>query len=171
MRSVVLGVGSSFDSYIARPDGTVDFLQPDPAYSFKEFMDSIDATIMGRKTYEVAMKMGGGFGGKMPSYVLSRTLPANKKKNTHFTDRSPAAVVAELRQSPGKDIWLMGGGELAREFLKADLIDRIDLGVMPCLIGSGIPLFPAGFPERQFSLAKSKTYPSGMLELRYVRAR
>lgn len=171
MRAVILGVGISLDGYIARPDGSVDFLKPDPAYSFKEFFDSIDATIMGRKTYEVAMKMGGGFGGKMTSYVMSRTLPTGKKKSTQFTDRSPEQVIAELRQSPGKDIWLMGGGELAREFLKADLIDRIDLGVMPVLIGSGIPLFPSGFPERQFQLSKSKAYPTGMLELSYQRAR
>jgi dihydrofolate reductase len=65
----------------------------------------------------------------------------------------------------------MGGGELAREFLKADLIDRIDLGIMPTLIGSGIALFPGGFPERQFQLVKSKAYPAGMLELSYRRTR
>lgn len=62
MRNIVYGIGIGLDGYIARPDGSVDFLKPDPAYSFKEFSASIDAAIMGRKTYEVAMKMGGSGG-------------------------------------------------------------------------------------------------------------
>jgi dihydrofolate reductase len=66
---------------------------------------------------------------------------------------------------------MMGGGELAREFLKADLIDEIYLGIVPLLLGEGIPLFPNGFPQRDFSLIENKTFSKGMIALKYARAR
>ena len=64
----------------------------------------------------------------------------------------------------------MGGGELAREFLKADLVDEIHLGIVPVLLGEGIPLFPRGFPQRDFSLVENKTYSKGLIALKYKRA-
>jgi dihydrofolate reductase len=76
-----------------------------------------------------------------------------------------------LRKRKGKNIWLMGGGELAREFLKDDFIDEIYLGIVPTLIGEGIPLFPRGFPQREFSLLENKTYGKGLVALKYARAR
>jgi hypothetical protein len=65
----------------------------------------------------------------------------------------------------------MGGGELAREFLKADLIDKLYLGIVPVLVGEGIPLFPSGFPQRSFSLVENKTYSRGLIALKYRRVR
>jgi dihydrofolate reductase len=65
----------------------------------------------------------------------------------------------------------MGGGELAREFLKDDLIDELYLGVVPTLIGEGIPLFPSGYPQREFSLLENKTYSKGLIALKYERVR
>ena len=78
---------------------------------------------------------------------------------------------AGVRMSKGKDIWLIGGGELAREFLKEDLVDELYLGTVPVLIGEGIPLFAAGFPQREFMLTESKTYSGGLIPLRYERVR
>jgi dihydrofolate reductase len=66
---------------------------------------------------------------------------------------------------------MMGGGELAREFLKADLLDEIYLGIVPVLLGEGIPLFPNGFPQRDFSLIENKTFSKGMIALKYARAK
>jgi dihydrofolate reductase len=65
----------------------------------------------------------------------------------------------------------MGGGELAREFLKADLVDELYLGVVPVLLGEGIPLFPTGFPQRNFSLVENKTHSKGLIALKYQRTR
>ena len=65
----------------------------------------------------------------------------------------------------------MGGGELARAFLNADLVDRLYLGVVPTLLGEGIPLFPSGFPQRKFTLLENKTYSRGLITLTYERAR
>jgi dihydrofolate reductase len=76
-----------------------------------------------------------------------------------------------VRERPGKDIWLMGGGELARAFLNADLVDRLHLGVVPVLLGAGIPLFPSGFPQRDFRLIENKTFSKGLISLMYERSR
>jgi dihydrofolate reductase len=65
----------------------------------------------------------------------------------------------------------MGGGELARDFLQADLVDELYLGVVPVLLGEGIPLFPRGFPQRDFALVENKTYSKGMIALKYKRVR
>jgi dihydrofolate reductase len=107
----------------------------------------------------------------MKTYVFSHSKPAGERDGVVFTNRSPAVIVRELRKGRGKDIWLMGGGELVREFLKADLIDELYLGIVPRLIGEGIPLFPSGFPQRDFSLVENKTYAKGMIALKYRRVR
>ena len=76
-----------------------------------------------------------------------------------------------LRKKKGKDIWLIGGGELTREFLKEDLVDELYLGIVPVLIGEGTPLFAAGFPQRGFTLTESKTYSGGLIARKYERVR
>jgi dihydrofolate reductase len=171
MRKVVLGLGISLDGYIARPDGAVDFLFMPKDYSMAPFFKTIDTALMGRKTYEVALQMGGGFGGSMVSYVFSSSLPAGERDGVTFTRKSPAVLVEELRKRKGKDIWLMGGGLLVRDFLKADLVDELYIGVVPVLIGDGIPLFPSGFPQRDFTLTENKTFSRGLIALKYKRAR
>lgn len=181
MRKVVLGLGISLDGYIARPDGAVDFLDiakkdsgpPGKEYSMAAFFKSIDTAIMGRKTYDVGLKMSGGkinmFG--MKGYVCSRSLPAGERDGVIFVNDSPKSLVGKIRNTAGKNIWLMGGGELARDFLKEDLVDELYLGVVPILIGEGIPLFPSGFPQREFALLENKTYSRGLISVRYERVR
>jgi dihydrofolate reductase len=173
VRKVILGLGISLDGYIARPDGSVDFLFMPKDYSMAPFFATVDAAIMGRKTYDAALKMGGGsFGGSsMTTYIMSRTLPPGDRDGAHFVEESPAVLMRRLRKKSGKHIWLMGGGELAREFLKADLVDELYIGVVPVLIGEGLPLFPAGFPQREFALVENKTYSKGMIALKYNRVR
>jgi dihydrofolate reductase len=168
----VLGVGISLDGYIARPDGAVDFLFMPKDYSMAPFFSTIDTAIMGRKTLEVALKLGGGsFGSAMTTYVFSHSQPPGERDGLIFVNHAPAKLIGQLRKRPGKDIWLMGGGELARAFLKADLVDGLYLGIVPVLIGEGIPLFPSGFPQREFKLVENKTYSKGLISLMYKRAR
>ncbi len=172
MRKVILGLGISIDGYIARLDGTFDFLFMPKDFSMAEFFASIDTGIMGRKTYEVAKAQGeGGFGPKIKTYVLSRTLPPGDREGMTFVNVSPQTLVEEIRQRKGKDIWLMGGGEVARDFLKADLVDELHLGVVPVLLGEGLPLFPSGFPQRNFTLIENKTFSRGLISLKYKRVR
>jgi len=170
-RKVILGLGISLDGYIARPDGSVDFLFMPKDYSMGSFFKTIDTAILGRKTYEDGLKMGGTFTGSIKYFVFSKTQPPGERNHVTFTNDSPSGVLAEIRKKPGKHIWLMGGGILIRDFLKEDLVDELYMGVIPTLIGEGIPLFPSGFPQREFDLIENKTYSQGMIGLRYARAR
>ena len=173
MRKIVLGLGISLDGYIARPDGSVDFLFMPKDYSMAPFFKTIDVAILGRKTYDVGVRMSGGkFDGQgLNCYVFSRSQPAGEHGGANFVNEPLAKFVQSLRKRPGKNIWLMGGGELAREFLKDDLVDELYLGIVPVLIGEGIPLFPSRFPQREFSLLENKTYSRGLIALKYARVR
>lgn len=174
MRPVILGLGISLDGYIARKNGAVDFLVMDPDHDWMAFFQRIDVWLMGRKTLEHALQMQGVE--KFESQGL-RTIVFSREgrgfEGVEVTNENPASVVRQLREDDpnGKGIWLGGGGELVKSFLEADLVDRIELGIVPTLIGSGIPLFPAGFPERKFKLIESKSYPkTGLLTVVYERA-
>src|SRR5215469_7201493 len=107
MRNVVLGAGISMDGYIARPDGSVDWLKPDPEYDFSAFFKTIDVAIMGRKTYDV-FKQGPRL--NFETYVYSRAIPAGKNDSVEFTSVAPSDLVKLLKSAPGKNIWLAGGG-------------------------------------------------------------
>jgi len=170
-RKVLLGLGISLDGYIARLDGSVDFLFMPKDYSMGPFLKTIDTAVLGRKTYDDGLKMGGTFTGSTKYYVFSRSLPPGERNGAIFVNDSPSALIAEIRKKPGKNIWLMGGGILIRDFLKEDLVDELYIGVVPILIGEGIPLFPSGFPQREFDLVENKSYSRGMIALKYERAR
>jgi dihydrofolate reductase len=174
MRKIVYGVGTSLDGYIARLDGSLDFLHLTPSnYSMGPFFKTIDVALMGRKTYEVGVRMSGGkfVSHGLCCYIFSRSLPEGERDGAVFVRDDPKKVVEELRRKKGKDIWLAGGGVLTREFLKEDLVDELYLGIVPVLIGEGIPLFAPGFPQREFTLTESKTYSGDLVALRYARAK
>jgi dihydrofolate reductase len=134
----------------------------------------MDTILMGRKTLDAVVAMTGGSYKppvKAPTYVFSRTQPPGERDGVIFTNQSPAAWLRKIRARPGKHICHMGGGELARSFLKADLIDELALGVVPILLGTGLPLFPSGFPQRDFTLVENKTYSKNQISLTYRRVR
>ncbi len=173
MRNVILAVGMSLDGYIARPDGALDFLTTPKDYSMEAFWATTDAAVMGRKSYQAGLQMNGG---KLPEtsqalYVFSRSAPPGTRDGVTFVNQAPAAFIEGLRKQRGKDIWLIGGGELTFAFLQADLVDGLHLGIVPTLLGDGIPMFPRGFPQRDFRLIESKTYSKGLISLKYKRSR
>jgi dihydrofolate reductase len=173
MRNVVLGLGISLDGYIARLNGAVDFLFMPKDYSMGPFFATVDTALMGRKTLDAGLRMSGGSlpRSNMPMYVFSKSKPPGERDGVIFVNETPATLIRKLRRRPGKDLWLMGGGELARDFLNADLIDRLYLGIVPVLLGEGIPLFPSGFPQRDFTLLENKSYSQGLISLKYERSR
>jgi dihydrofolate reductase len=104
--------------------------------------------------------------------VVSKSKLAGERDGVIFVNETPAAFIRKLRRRPGKDIWLMDGGELARAYLlDADLVDRLRLGVVPVVLGGGIPLFPSGFSQRDFTLLENKTYSKGWIALTNERSR
>ena len=175
MRKVKYAVGASLDGYVAAADGSVDWLNRATSkakgedFGMREFFQSIDTVLMGRKTYEIALQMGMGKGGypKMKNYVFSRTLPPGERDGVEFVSGDPGELIARLRQQPGKDIWLCGGGELAREVLKSQALDEVILGIVPVLIGGGRSTFPPGFPETEVELVECKQYKGGVVGLTY----
>jgi dihydrofolate reductase len=172
MRKIILSLGVSLDGYIARANGDVDFLFMPKNYPANDKFGLVDTTIMGRKTLDVGLRMtGGSLPGGFRTYVFSHSQPAGARDGINYVDESPRDFVQKLRQKGGKNIWLMGGGELARDFLKEDLVDEIHLGIIPVLLGDGIRLFLGGFPQLEFSLQENKSYFGGMVELKYARAR
>ena len=140
-----------------------------------DFFAKIDTTIMGRKTAAVWAKMRKA--GEIPdtpgmaNYVISRRWKPGKRDGFEVVSGSLKTFVRKLKRRPGKDIYLGGGGELARSFLEEDLIDELFIGLGPVLLGEGIPGFPGKFPQRDFKLTACKSYSSGSVELRYERMR
>jgi dihydrofolate reductase len=134
------------------------------------YAKQFDVIVAGRKTLPPGKASGGSKGmGKVACYVFSRTVSPGKHGGAEYVNQAPSELIRELKSRPGKNIWLFGGGELTREFLKEDLIDRMDLGIMPVLLGEGIPLFPHGFPQRDFAPVKIESYKSGVLLASYAR--
>jgi len=176
-RKVILGFGISLDGYIARRNGAMDFLVIDKEGEalMADFFAKIDTTIMGRKTAVGMLKMRKS--GEMPetpgitNYVVSRRWKPGKREEFEVVSGSLTAFVKKLKRRPGKDIYLGGGGELCRSFLREDLIDELYIGVGPMLLGDGIPGFPGKFPQRDFRLTECKSYSNGSVGLRYERMR
>ena len=176
-RKVILGFGISLDGYIARRNGALDFLVIDEEGEalMAEFFDKIDTIIMGRKTAAATAKMRkSGEVPEMPgtsSYVVSRRWKPGKREGFEVVSGSLKTFVRKLKRRPGKDIYLGGGGELARSFLQEDLVDELFIGISPVLLGDGIPGFPGKFPQRDFRLTECKGYSNGSVGLRYERIR
>jgi len=165
MRKVKLFIANSLDGYIARLDGSLDWLFTDDDYGTKNFLESIDTAMMGRKTYDVTLSRGG-----IPDspkgikyYVFSRSSKSNSDKKVQLVSGNVRSFVESLRQAEGKDIWLMGGGELVESFLKEHLIDEILLTVHPVILGAGIPLFRGEHRQTDLKLINCRFYESETL--------
>lgn len=168
MRRILYSVAMSLDGYIAGPKGEFDWIPMDPAIDWGAFMARFDTVLVGRKTYEIAVR--GSSGGSLPamrSFVFSRTLrPADHPKVTIVAD-GVSSLVAGLRNEPGKDIWLMGGGVLFQSLLEAGLVDGVEVGLVPILLGQGLPLLPPMRRSVRLHLNQTQTYPTGIMALTY----
>jgi len=134
-----------------------------------EYWNTIDTVLMGRKTYEVAVRSGHG-GGAYPgvkTYVFSQTLPEGSYDGVTVVRRDPAEFVRDLKQESGKDICLMGGGELARPLFEAGLIDEIGFNIHPVLLGSGIPLFHRMNRQIDLELSECRAFQNGCVYVTY----
>jgi dihydrofolate reductase len=169
MRNVIFGGANSLDNYFARPDGAVDWLMwsNEAAAIMAETWKTVDTMIMGRKTFEVARRMGPGPSelGDLKSYVFSRTLPDEPGVNIVREDVVP--FVRRLKAEPGQDILVMGGGELARPLFEAGLIDRVGLNIHPVLLGTGVPVFHAMTRDIHLELEECRPFKNGCVAVSY----
>lgn len=172
MRRVRYSVAMSLDGYIAGPNGEADWIvmDPDIGSGFADYWKQFDTLLIGRKTFATMTKPGKG-GGSMPGYtvvVFSHTLnPRDHPKVTISDDVK--TTVTKLKEADGKDIWLFGGGELFRSLLDLGLVDTVEIGVIPVLLGGGIPLLPPPAGRAGLTLISHRVFQkTGTLALEYV---
>jgi dihydrofolate reductase len=170
-RKIIVHIATSADGYIARPDGNLEWLtnRPAPAgfYGLPEFERSIDATILGRKTFDWSLQMGARFSADTTYYVFSHRPPGSGPAGVHFVTESVGAFAERLRKQPGKNVWMMGGGEIIGSFLDEDAIDEFVITVMPIIIGEGIPLFAPRHRTVALRLLGVKQFPDGVVQPHY----
>ena len=171
-RNVIVHIATSADGYIARPDGDLEWLTSRPApegfYGMNAFMRSIDTKLLGRKTYEVSLRMGAKFDSKSRTIVFSRHAPqADAPPGVEFVTGAIGPAVRRLREHPGKDIWLMGGGDLIASFLDEQAIDEFVISVVPVFIGDGIPLIARRHRHVPLDLHSVERFEDGVVQLHY----
>lgn len=173
MRKIKLYIATSLNGQIARSDGGVDWLEsiPNPEkldYGYKEFYDSIDSTIQGYSTYRQIMSWGIDFpyAGKK-NYVFTRQQGISDTEFVEFVTEDHIEFVKQLKQQKGKDIWLIGGGQINTLLFNEGLIDEVLVFVMPIVIPKGIQLFEAVPKETQLKLVSTKSHTTGVVEMNY----
>ena len=176
-RKIIAYIATSADGYIARPDGDVEWLnrRPDNVdYGMKEFYASIDTILWGRKTYDWLLdyyneknKTECPFDTNLENFVFSRKPPQRPAEGVTFVSETVKTFAQRLRSTPGKDIWMMGGGDLIASFLDAGEIDNFDVHVIPIFIGEGIPLVAPRHRDVALRLRSSEEYPDGVVRIRY----
>lgn len=172
MRKVIFGGANSLDNFIARKDDAVDWLlwSKELNQIMKDMWENIDTVVMGRKTYEVAQRMGGGGPDvNVKTYVCSRTIKKASSEKVTFVAEDAATFVRRLKEEEkGKDICVLGGGLLAKSLFEADLIDEIGFNIHPVLLGSGIPLFHELSRQIDLELKECRQLSSGCVLVTYT---
>ncbi|TXK46446.1 dihydrofolate reductase [Pontibacter qinzhouensis] len=172
MRKIILYIAASLDGFIARPDGNIDWLHdedfalPGEDFHYSSFLETIDTTLMGNSTYQVIQ----GFETPFPytdktNYVFTRNPEHQDDAFVKFVSSDATGFIKELKQQPGKDIWLIGGGQLNTLVLEAGLLDEIVLTYIPILLGTGIPLFAAGLQEHKLQVESNHCFDNGFVQL------
>ncbi|PSB00967.1 dihydrofolate reductase family protein [Merismopedia glauca] len=188
MRELKYYVACSVDGFIAHQDNSLDgflsegehitgLLESFPETFPAQFRDAVgihaenkyfDTVLMGRKTYEIGLKVGvTNPYPHLKQYLFSRTMKESPDRNVELISTDAVALVRSLKTQIGKDIWLCGGADLARTLFAEKLIDGMILKVYPFLMGSGIPLFAGEIQQTRLELSDSKIYGNGVVVLHY----
>lgn len=166
MRKIILQLAISLDGYIEGPNGEFDWCFTDQDYGMNDFMKRIDSIFIGRKTYELSLRMGGSGMKNVTEYVFSNSLK-EAKGAAILVNGDLKKEVMKIKNQPGKDIWLFGGAELTKSLMNFNLVDEFHLAVHPILLGQGKPLF-SGVRERvNLKLIETRSYSSGLVLLKY----
>ncbi len=175
MKRTVLYIAMSLDGYIADANGGVDWIagEDDNAEdmgSYHKFIKTVDTVVMGYNTYDqiISELSPDEWPYKnLNTYVVTNKTPKPKNKIT-FTNQDLEALIAELKEGKGKDIWICGGSNLVNQLVSLDLIDRYVITIIPQILGDGIPLFENGLPHQELKLASSTSH-NGMVEVTYYK--
>jgi len=171
-RKVIVHIAASADGYIAGPKGELDWLTTRPApkgfYGLNAFAKTVDTKVLGRRTYDESLGLGATFDPKSPTIVFSRRpAPDEVPVGVEFVSGPIGAFVARLRERPGKNIWLMGGGDLIASFLDERAIDEFVVSAVPVFIGDGIPLIARRPRHLPLELQRIESFEDGLVQLHY----
>ncbi len=173
-RKIILFTAVSIDNYIATNNHEIHWLHrpefqiEDEDYGYEEFFQTIDTTLMGHNTYQVTK----GFEGEFPykektNYVFRFDKSGKEDPHVDFISGDILEFTKNLKSQEGKDIWLIGGGQVNALMFKAGLIDEIILTRIPIVLGQGIPLFDGKLPETILSLESTKSWDNGIIQAKY----
>lgn len=176
MRKIKLYIAASIDGYIADPDGGLDWLSgypitPELNYGYNEFFNSVDSVIMGGRTYRDILNMDVLYPySEKISYIITRNKNNQATiENIQFLSENIIETISNLKEQQGKDIWLVGGGEIISILLDNNLVDEMIITHIPKILGDGIPLFPKMRVESNWKLLNSQSYNNGVLSVEYQR--
>ena len=171
VRKVRLYIAASLDGFIAGPGGEIDWLDAggDADYGYAAFYASIDTTLMGNETYKQVLTFGAFPYPTKTNYVFTRGAPPPDTAHVRFVSGDIAGFVRDLKEAPGADIWLVGGGQLNTIMLEAGLIDEIILTSFPLVLGWGIPLFAPSDVRSPFKTVGCQAFDTGLIQWRLVK--
>jgi len=165
-------VAASLDGFIAKEDGDVSWLEeldiPFSETGYDEYFETVDAIVMGRKTYEIICSFAGWPYGNKPVWICSRDKSILPVEGCNLQPgKSPEDVMELAKQMKINHLWLVGGGQLATSFLEKNMLNKIILSHMPIILGSGIKLFGDIAQAEKVKFERYKSYPSGFLQSQY----
>lgn len=170
MRKIKLYIAASIDGYIADPDGGLDWLSEYPItselnYGYEEFFNSVDSVIMGGCTYRDILNMDVIYPYKdKTSYIITRNKDYQTSiENVQFLSENIIETITALKEQQGKDIWLVGGGEIISMLLDNNLVDEMAITYIPKIIGEGIPLFPKMRTDSNWKLINCQSYHNNII--------
>ncbi|MFN6563499.1 MAG: dihydrofolate reductase family protein [Nostoc sp. ChiSLP01] len=170
---VTLYIATSLDGYIARNNGGIDWLSivetQEEDYGYAAFYHSIDAIVLGSKTYELGLSFEQWPYPDKKSFVFTQRNLKCDREDVVFVSDTVTHALENIKTEGFKNIWLVGGGALINSFLSHSLIDEYIISIIPIILGDGIRLFPPPTPEEKLEFINSKQYPSGLIQLRYRR--
>lgn len=170
MRTVIYGAACSLDGFITGRNGELDWLHmtPEVGTIIAHTWSRVDVMLMGRKTWEVGQSMGGGSASPgVTTYLFSRTLKDRPPAGVELVSENAGEFVRNLKKKKGKDILVMGGGELGQSLFEADVIDEVGLNIHPVLLGSGVPLFRDAGHRIKLKLEESRVLAGGCVLATY----
>lgn len=168
---------SSLDGIIAKKDNSVSWFETSDFYekgiaeqNAEEFLKTIDCYVMGARTYEHALELSRSYGwvyGDVPTIVVTHRKLADERQNIEFYAGDLNKLVNERLKPNYKNVWLVGGAMLVKDFLRLKLADEIRLTVLPIILGDGTPFFDHIGQEQTLHLKDVTAYKNGMVELWY----